>query len=72
MFLVKFPNDKFLGVSMSQDLVYAHNINFAYTFKSLEHIEKASKFFALKLNESVYTITDLSGNPLKSVNPSII
>ena len=72
MFLVKFPNDQFLGVNMNQQLIYALNINFAYTFKSLEHIEKASKFFQLQLNESVFTITDLSGNPLKSINPSII
>lgn len=72
MFLVQFTNGKFLGVSMSQSLVYAHNINFAYTFESIERIEKAARFFQLQLNESVYTVTDLCGNPLKSVNPSIL
>lgn len=71
MFLVKFTNGQFLGVNMNQQLIYAHNINFAYTFETIERIEKAAKFFQLQLNESVYTITDLSGNPVKSINPSI-
>ncbi len=71
MFLVKFANGKFLGLSMSYDLVYAHNINFAYTFDSIEKIEKSAKFYFHELNETVYAITDLSGNVIKSTNPSI-
>lgn len=72
MFLVQFTNGKFLGVTMSQSLTYAHNINFAHCFPSIDVIKKAAKFFQLHLNESVYTITDLSGNPVESINPEII
>lgn len=67
MFLVQFNNGKFLGVSMSQDLVYAHNINFAYTFPTTERAIEASKFFEKNLGEKSFTITDLSGNPLVSI-----
>lgn len=67
MFLVQFSNGKFLGVSMSQDLIYAQNINFAYTFPSTERAIEASKFFEKNLGETSFTITDLSGNPLVSI-----
>jgi hypothetical protein len=72
MYLVKFTNGKFLGLSMSYNLVYAHNMNFAYTFDSIEKIEKTARFRFHELNETFYTITDLSGNPVKTFNPSII
>ena len=67
MFLVQFTNGKFLGVSISQSLVYAHNINFAYTFPTTERAIEASKFFEKNLGETSFTITDLSGNPLVSI-----
>ena len=67
MFLVQFSNGKFLGVSMSQELIYAHNINFAYTFESVEKAIDASKFFETHLQETSFTITDLSGIPLVSI-----
>jgi len=72
MFLVQFTNGKFLGVNMNQELIYAHNINFAYTFQTIERVKMAAKYFQLQLNESVYTITDLSGFPVESINPEII
>lgn len=67
MFFVKFPNDKFLGVDINQKLIYAHNINFAYTFPTTERAIEASKFFEKNLGEKSFTITDLSGNPLVSI-----
>jgi hypothetical protein len=67
MFLIQFNNGKFLGLTMSQELVYAHNINFAYTFESIEKAIDAFKFVENQLGEVDYTITDLSGNPLVSI-----
>jgi hypothetical protein len=67
MYLIQFNDGKFLGITMSQELVYAHNINFAYTFESVEKAIDASKFIENHLGEIDYTITDLSGNPLVSI-----
>lgn len=67
MYLVQFDNGKFLGVDINQKLIYAHNINFAYTFESTERAIEASKFFEKNLGEKSFTITDLSGTPLVSI-----
>lgn len=64
MYLIRFQNGKFLGVSINQSLVYAHNINFAYTFDSVEKAQKAEKWIKLQLGESNYVITDLKGNSI--------
>lgn len=64
MYLIRFQNGKFLGVSINQSLVYAHNINFAYTFASIEKAEKAEKWIKLQLGETSYVITDLQGNSI--------
>ena len=67
MFLVQFNNGKFLGVDFNQKLIYADNINFAYTFQTTERAIESSKFFEKNLGETSFTITDLSGNPLVSI-----